>query len=148
MGKRDRFALLVAAVAAILAILSAGLRPFSVPLVAAQSPGPVNTAGLAFEVASVKPNNSPDGERNGNVVGRRFMLTYATLRDLIQFAYQRPDGICATTERSLADPAGSPQTTSISPRRQARCLAGLMPPGRPRALRHLAKWPQSTASDS
>jgi uncharacterized protein (TIGR03435 family) len=46
----------------------------------------------AFEVASVKPNNSRAGERAGNLAGGRLTLTSATLRELVQLAYQRQDG--------------------------------------------------------
>jgi bla regulator protein blaR1 len=50
-------------------------------------------AGPAFEVASVKPNKSRDGERGLDLApGGRFTATYATLRDLITLAYQLPNG--------------------------------------------------------
>jgi uncharacterized protein (TIGR03435 family) len=46
-----------------------------------------------FEVASVKPNTSRDGERTFDLrPGGGFTATYATVRDLVQFAYQLPDG--------------------------------------------------------
>ena len=49
--------------------------------------------GPAFEVASVKPNTSRDGERGLDLSpGGRFTATYATLRDLITLAYQLPTG--------------------------------------------------------
>lgn len=60
-------------------------------LPAHNSLGPGNLDSPAFEVASVKPNKSRDGERSGDLVGRRFTMTYATLRDLVYFAYQRQD---------------------------------------------------------
>ena len=76
-----------------------------VALGAAVLTGLKNTLGLAaqssaadasspvFEVASVKPHKSADGERSGNFgPGGRVTLTNATLRDLVQLAYQLPDG--------------------------------------------------------
>jgi uncharacterized protein (TIGR03435 family) len=59
---------------------------------------------LAFEAASVKPNVARDGERDGNIAGTRFRLTYATLGDLIHFSHTRPDG----NLRNEAEVVGGP----------------------------------------
>jgi len=58
----------------------------------------------AFEVASVKPNAARNGERNVSLTGRRFTMAHATLRELVQFAYQRRDGRL----RSDSEIAGGP----------------------------------------
>jgi uncharacterized protein (TIGR03435 family) len=55
----------------------------------AQTP---DTKPLAFEVASVKPNKSRDGERNFGLASGRFTATHATLRELVGLAYQLQDG--------------------------------------------------------
>jgi uncharacterized protein (TIGR03435 family) len=47
---------------------------------------------VAFEVASVKLNPSPDGERDVSLTASQLRLKYATGRDLIQFAYLRSNG--------------------------------------------------------
>jgi uncharacterized protein (TIGR03435 family) len=56
----------------------------------AQGPG----AGRpAFEVVSVKPNNSRDGQPGaGLTTGGRFTFENATLRDVVALAYQLQDG--------------------------------------------------------
>ena len=58
----------------------------------------------AFEAASVKPNQSPTCDRDGSLAGGRFVMTCATVRELLVVAYPRPDG------RSRADTeiAGGP----------------------------------------
>ena len=55
----------------------------------AQTP---DTKPLAFEVASVKPDKSRDGERNFGLASGRFTATHATLRELVGLAYQLQDG--------------------------------------------------------
>jgi uncharacterized protein (TIGR03435 family) len=47
---------------------------------------------LAFETASVKPNDSRACDRDGSFAGGRFTMTCSTLRELITVAYPRPDG--------------------------------------------------------
>jgi uncharacterized protein (TIGR03435 family) len=49
-------------------------------------------ATLAFETASVKPNDSRACDRGGGFAGGRFAMTCSTLRELITVAYPRPDG--------------------------------------------------------
>jgi bla regulator protein blaR1 len=51
-----------------------------------------DTKPPAFEVASVKPNKSLDGDRNFGLASGRFTATHATLRELVGFAYQLQDG--------------------------------------------------------
>jgi hypothetical protein len=47
----------------------------------------------AFEIASVKPNTSRDGQPDGNLTpGGRFTFENATVRDLVALAYQLQDG--------------------------------------------------------
>ena len=75
--KHFRAAVLVAAIAC-----SAAL--------AAQTPQPP-TAAPAFEVASIKPNNSGDGRVMLQNQPGRFMATNVTLRLLIRNAYQLQD---------------------------------------------------------
>jgi bla regulator protein blaR1 len=60
------------------------------PRAHAQAPG----AGRpSFEIASVKPNTSRDGQPGGNLTpGGRFTFENATVRDLVALAYQLQDG--------------------------------------------------------
>jgi hypothetical protein len=52
----------------------------------------VNADPEVFEAASVKPNNSRDGDRDVAISpGGRFCARYATLRDLVQLAYPGQD---------------------------------------------------------
>ena len=59
---------------------------------------------VAFDVASVKVNPARDGDRDGNVTASQLRMTYVTLRDLIHFAYVRPNG----NLRSDAEVIGGP----------------------------------------
>lgn len=54
------------------------------PRIRAQAP--------SFEAASVKPNQSPTCDRGGSLAGGRFVMTCATLRELIVVAYPGQDG--------------------------------------------------------
>jgi uncharacterized protein (TIGR03435 family) len=60
---------------------------------------------IAFDVASVKPNVSRDAERDATLTTSRLRLGYVTLRDLVLFAYQRPNG----NLRSDAEVSGGPR---------------------------------------
>src|SRR4051794_30239391 len=79
---------ITAAIAAVLAAAGvAALNAGRVQAQAAQTP-----AGPAFEVASVKPNNSGDGRvMFANQPGGRFTATNVTLKLLIRNAYQLQD---------------------------------------------------------
>jgi bla regulator protein blaR1 len=68
-------------------VMAAG---FLVAGLAAQSPQPP-AAGLAFEVASIKPNNSGDGRGMMQNQPGRFIATNITPRLLIRNAYQLQD---------------------------------------------------------
>jgi len=56
----------------------------------AQAPG---AGSPAFEVATIKPNPSRDGQPGGGLTpGGRFTIENATVRDLVALAYQLQDG--------------------------------------------------------
>jgi len=50
------------------------------------------TPALTFEAASVKPNQTRNCDRDGSLAGGRFVMTCATLHELIVVAYPRQDG--------------------------------------------------------
>jgi len=66
--------------------------------------GTVAVQPLAFEVASVKLNPARDGDRDVSLTASQLRLTYATVRDLIHFAYTRSNG----NLRSTAEVVGGP----------------------------------------
>ncbi len=82
----------LSAAAAVAAIVGpAGLGVMIEPRLRAQAPQTA-AAGPAFEVASVKPNNSGDGRvMFANQPGGRFTATNVTLKMLIRMAYQLQD---------------------------------------------------------
>src|SRR5437773_2416374 len=82
----------LSAAAAVAAIVGpAGLGVMNEPRLRAQAPQTA-AAGPAFEVASVKPNNSGDGRvMFANQPGGRFTATNVTLKMLIRQAYQLQD---------------------------------------------------------
>jgi uncharacterized protein (TIGR03435 family) len=60
---------------------------------ALRAQAPANDPKLpAFEVASVKPNKSRDGDRSFGLASGRFTATRSTLRELVGLAYQLQDG--------------------------------------------------------
>ena len=63
----------------------------ALPRLHGQAP-PRSDATLAFEAASVKPNKSPNCDRDGTLAGGRFVMSCATLHELIVVAYPRQDG--------------------------------------------------------
>jgi uncharacterized protein (TIGR03435 family) len=89
MTMKTRCLYAATAVAAIVG--PAGLGVLNEPRLGAQAPQPP-AAGPAFEVASVKPNNSGDGRvMFANQPGGRFTATNVTLKMLIRQAYQLQD---------------------------------------------------------
>jgi uncharacterized protein (TIGR03435 family) len=89
MTMKTRCLYAATAVAAIVG--PAGLGVLNEPRLRAQSPQ-TPAAGPAFEVASVKPNNSGDGRvMFANQPGGRFTATNVTLKFLIRNAYQLQD---------------------------------------------------------
>ncbi len=89
MTVKMRCLLVTAAVAAVVA--PAGFGVLSGPRLRAQAPQ-TSAAGPAFEVASIKPNNSGDGRVMINMQpGGRFTATNIPLRLLIRNAYQLQD---------------------------------------------------------
>jgi uncharacterized protein (TIGR03435 family) len=77
--------------AAAAVVAPAGLGVLREPLLRAQTPQ-TSAAGPAFEVASIKPNNSGDGRvMFANQPGGRFTATNITLKLLIRNAYQLQD---------------------------------------------------------
>lgn len=75
----------------VLLLATAFMSVLAPPRLHGQVP-PRSDATLVFEAASVKPNQSRNCERDGSLAGGRFVMTCATLRELIVFAYPRQDG--------------------------------------------------------
>jgi bla regulator protein blaR1 len=73
-----------------LLLATALMSVLALPRVHGQAPQ--RDPALVFEAASVKPNQSRNCERDGDLAGGRFAMTCATLRELITFAYPRQDG--------------------------------------------------------
>ena len=67
------------------------LSGFALPRLHGQAP-PRSDATVVFETASVKPNQSRNCDRDGTLAGGRFVMTCATLRELLVVAYPRQDG--------------------------------------------------------
>ena len=89
MNVKMRCLYVIGAAAAVIA--PAGLGVLQEPRLRAQAPQ-TSAAGPAFEVASIKPNNSGDGRvMLGIQPGGRFTATNVTLRLLIRNAYQLQD---------------------------------------------------------
>jgi bla regulator protein blaR1 len=89
MTVKTRCLYVIGAAAAVVA--PAGLGLLQGPRLRAQAPQ-ASAAGPAFEVASIKPNNSGDGRvMMGMQPGGRFTATNITLRLLIRNAYQLQD---------------------------------------------------------
>jgi uncharacterized protein (TIGR03435 family) len=89
MNVKTRCLYVIGAAAAIIA--PAGLGVLQEPRLRAQAPQ-TGAAGPAFEVASIKPNNSGDGRvMMGLQPGGRFTATNVPLRLLIRNAYQLQD---------------------------------------------------------
>ena len=57
-------------------------------------------APLIFETASVKPNQSRDGQLDVTLAGGRLILRGATLHDLVRFASQRASGRSIHVDRA------------------------------------------------
>jgi hypothetical protein len=55
-----------------------------------QTTSPPSDAGLTFEVATIKPNNSGSNGRRFGFPGDRFEATNGTLRELIALAFGQP----------------------------------------------------------
>ena len=85
-------AIIAIAMPAVIGVLNAPRLAAQAPAAAAKAP--------AFEVESVKPNNTPDQPRGGSFAPGRFTQTRVTLRQLIQMAYSR----CGFDARQIAGP--------------------------------------------
>jgi uncharacterized protein (TIGR03435 family) len=84
----------------------ASLLPLSFPLgflrLRAQTP---DQRPLAFEVASVKPNQSRTCDRDGSFAGGRFVMTCTTLHELMTVAFPRADGRARFDSEFAAGPS-------------------------------------------
>ena len=68
----------------------------------AQTPG---QRVLAFDVASVKPNQSRTCDRDGSFAGGRFVMTCATIHELMIVAFPRADGRARFDSEFAAGPS-------------------------------------------